>query len=164
MTFKNEYHPYEHFVGTATGGTLPSDALSLAAAKLQQNKLDYTTMGTTGNLNSSLSKGVSELSNHDIDTLDETNNKLVQYNDTLRNTITDNSRNLFTQAKNLRDNQQTLLNQSNSLEVKSNYYDTKQKQNAFSIEKNKYRENIFRLLFGLNIILLFVILFIINKA
>lgn len=156
MTFKNEYHPYEHFVG--------SDALSLGPAKLQQNKLDYTTMGTTGNLNSSLSKGVSELTTHDIDTIDETNDKLVQYNDTLSNTTTNNSRQLFNQAKNLRDNQQTLLNQSNSLEVKSNYYDTKQKQNSFSIEKNKYRENIFRLLLGLNIILLFVILFIINKA
>jgi hypothetical protein len=141
MTLKNDYHPYEHF---------------------QNQGVKYTTMG--GNLESALTKGVGTLSGKKIDEIDKTNNVLSKYIDTLNKTTDQNSENLFEQAKDLRNNQQTLLNQSSALEVKSNYYDTKEKQNAFSIEKNKYRENIFRLLLGLNIILLIVILFIINKA
>ena len=96
--------------------------------------------------------------------LDDVNKALVKYNNTLNENLEKNVGIAFTDSKIIRNNQQTLLNQTDSIETKSNYYDTKQKQNIFNVEKNKYRENIFRLLLGLNIILLFIILFIINKA
>ena len=118
---------------------------------------------TTMQLDNKLIEGASSFGGTAND-IENTNKHLTTYIESLSGTLQVNAAKLHEDSKQLRNNQQTLLNQSDSIGVKSHYYDTKYKQNEFSVEKNRHRQNIFRMLIGLNIVMLLVILFIINKG
>lgn len=171
MTFNKQYYPYEHFDG-GSSQMITTSQESLQKSEDASNQKQHNMMSamaknvkyTTMKLDNNIKKGVTALGNKTREQINSSNTTLAQYIDNLDDTLQKNAQNMYLESKALRNNQQTLLNQANTIDVKSNYYNTKQKQNTYNVEKNIYRQNIFRLLLGLNIILLCVILFIINKA